>query len=163
LRRRAIAAGLIFGLILAAVPCPARAHGTGYRRSDKKSLSLEFSYSTGEAMSYLEAKVFSPKDEKFAFQSGRTDEDGRFAFTPNAPGLWRLLVRDGEGHLAEAAVEIAPEFLTGLTGLAGDETAVVSGAGAPAGVGLALNAVLGVSLIFNAAAFVSLWRRGKAV
>jgi nickel transport protein len=157
LRRAAIVIGLAFAVGLVIVSCPAYAHGAGYRRSDKKSLSLEFFYSTGETMSYLETKVFSPRDEKFAFQSGRTDEDGRFAFTPNAPGLWRLLVRDGEGHLAEAEVDVTPEFL------AGEETAVVSESNAPGGTGLAFSAVLGVSLIFNAAAFVSLWRRGKAV
>jgi nickel transport protein len=155
--RAAIAIGLVLAAGPIAVFCPAYAHGTGYRRSDKKSLSLEFSYSTGETMSYLETKVFSPRDEKFAFQSGRTDEDGRFAFTPNATGLWRILVRDGEGHLAEAEVEVTPEFL------ASGETAAVSESGAPGGTRLALGAVLGVSLIFNAAAFVSLWRRGKAV
>jgi nickel transport protein len=158
--RRLRCAAILTGLALAAGPfsCPARAHGTGYRLSDKKSLSLEFSYSTGETMSYLEAKVFSPRDEKFAFQSGRTDEAGRFAFTPDAPGLWRLVVRDEEGHLAEAGVEVTPEFLAG-----GETAAAVSGSGAPEGTGVALNAALGVSLIFNIAAFVSLRRRGKAV
>ena len=157
--RRLKCAAIVIGLVLAAGPVfrPAHAHGTGYRLSEKKSLSLEFSYSTGETMSYLEAKVFSPRDEKFAFQSGRTDEDGRFAFTPNAPGPWRLVVRDEEGHMAEAEVEVTPEFLAG-----GETTTAVSGQGASGGERLALNAILGVSLIFNIAAFVSLWRRTKA-
>jgi nickel transport protein len=158
-RHLARAAIVVIGLILAAGPvavsCPAHAHGTGYRRSDKKSLSLEFSYSTGETMSYLETKVFSPQDEKFAFQSGRTDEAGRFAFTPNVPGLWRLRVQDGEGHMAEAEIEVAPEFL------AGDEAAAALESGAPEGTRLVFSAMLGVSLIFNAAAFLSLWRRGR--
>ncbi|MDR2175917.1 MAG: DUF4198 domain-containing protein [Synergistaceae bacterium] len=157
LRCAAIAAGLALAAGAAADFRPAYAHGTGYRLSDKKPLSLEFSYSTGETMSYLEAKVFSPRDEKFAFQSGRTDEDGRFAFTPDAPGLWRLVVRDEEGHLAEAEINVTPEFM------AGEETAAALESDAPKGVRLALNAVLGVSLIFNIAAFVSLRRRGKAV
>jgi nickel transport protein len=161
IERFLMCAAIAAGLVLLAGPAairPARAHGTGYRISDRKSLSLEFSYSTGETMSYLEAKVFSPRDEKFAFQSGRTDEDGRFAFTPNAPGLWRLVVRDEEGHLAEAKVEVTPEFLAGGEA-AGPDT---PDSGAPKGWGLALRAVLGVSLIFNIAAFVSLRRRGKA-
>jgi nickel transport protein len=147
LKRAAVFAGLV-GLILTAGQ-PTHAHGTGYRRSDKKPLSLEFSYSTGETMSYLETKVFSPQDEKFAFQSGRTDEDGRFAFTPNAPGLWRVVVRDEEGHLAEAKVDVPEEFLAGA---AGGETAAAA-AGPPTGIRLLLNALLGVSLIFNVAAF----------
>ena len=167
--RRLSCTAILIGLAFTAAPvfvsCPAHAHGTGYRLSDKKSLSLEFSYSTGETMSYLEAKVFSPRDEKFAFQSGRTDEAGRFAFTPDAPGLWRLVVRDEEGHLAEAEIEVPPELLEGGETAASVETsaAVVSGSGAPRGMRLALNAALGVSVIFNIAAFVSLRRRAKAV
>jgi nickel transport protein len=156
LKRVAMAVGLILaiGPISASV---ALAHGTGYRQSEKRPISLEFYYSTGETMSYLEAKVFSPGDEKFAFQSGRTDEDGRFAFTPNAAGRWRVVVRDGEGHLAEAAVDV-----TDFSSAADDGSfAVTPKAAVPEGVELVVRAALGVSLLFNVAALWSLMRRGK--
>ncbi|MDR1048962.1 MAG: hypothetical protein LBL51_04325 [Synergistaceae bacterium] len=132
------------------------AHGAGYRLSDKRPVSLEFYYSTGETMSYEEAKVFSPKDEKFAFQSGRTDEAGRFAFTPDTPGPWRVVVRDGEGHLAEAQIEIVENAEN-----AGNDSLAPKEAGLPEGTGLFVKAGLGVSLLFNAAAFVSLARRKR--
>ncbi|MDR2179149.1 MAG: DUF2914 domain-containing protein [Synergistaceae bacterium] len=174
-------AGAVFGLIIglamelisAAGPFveskAAWAHGTGYRQSDKKPISLEFSYSTGEAMSYREAKVFSPRDEKFAFQSGRTDEDGRFAFTPNAAGQWRVVVKDEEGHLAEAKIQVAREFLDDsekaaekvAAGSATANTTIIEKTAIPGGMDLVLRSVLGVSLLFNIAAFTSLARRRK--
>jgi nickel transport protein len=149
--------GLILAIGPILMPSAAFAHGTGYRQSDKKPISLEFYYSTGETMSYLEAKVFSPKDEKFAFQSGRTDEEGRFAFTPNASGLWRVEVRDQEGHRAEAKVDIPEESPSAGNG----SEPVIEKAASPEGMDLFLRAGLGVSLLFNIAAFLSLARRGK--
>jgi nickel transport protein len=146
------------GLII--TPYSAIAHGTGYRQSSIRSVSLEFCYSTGETMSYLDAKVFSPRDDKFAFQSGRTDEDGRFAFTPNTDGLWRVVVRDEEGHLAEAKVDVAPELPDAKH--SGGNAAVIPKAAVPSGMELVVKAGLGVSLIFNAAAFWSLARRRGA-
>ena len=134
--------------ILFVAPQSALAHGTGYRQSDKKPIALEFSYSTGETMSYLDTKVFSPQDEKFAFQSGRTDEAGRFAFTPNALGQWRVVVRDEEGHLAEAKVDVTQDFWDASG--AGKTNAIVEKA-APQGMDLAVRSLLGVSLIFNIA------------
>ncbi|MDR2136941.1 MAG: hypothetical protein LBO68_01515 [Synergistaceae bacterium] len=152
----AVGVWLVFAAGPLLVSSPALAHGTGFRQSERKPVSLEFYYSTGETMSYLETKVFSPQDEKFAFQSGRTDEDGRFAFTPNAPGRWRVIVRDEEGHLAEAKIDVAQEPSAGPT------QEIVSKTAVPEGIDLVVRAGLGVSLLFNIAAFVSLARRGKA-
>ena len=102
-------------------------------------------------MNYLEAKVFSPADEKIAYQSGRTDEGGRFAFTPNKPGTWRVIVSDEDGHRAEATVNVTEDFLkAGATG-------------GGSGIDMLRRAGLGVSLIFNIAAFVLLLRCRKAV
>jgi nickel transport protein len=152
----------IVGLILvigpAVTPNPVFAHGTGYRQAAEKSISLEFYYSTGETMSYLETKVFSPKDEKFAFQSGRTDEAGRFAFTPNVSGLWRVIVKDEEGHLAEAKIDVTSEFLKAKNN---ENPIVAAKPAAPEGADLFVKAGLGVSLLFNMAAFLSLARRRK--
>lgn len=126
-------------------------HGTGYRQSPFKAVALEFMYSTGEAMSYREARVFSPSDDKFAWQSGRTDERGNFAFVPNVPGLWRVVVRDEEGHQCEANIVVSGE------GLEGREAEAESSI--PHGIELFIRALLGVSLIFNIAMII---RRGHA-
>ena len=141
----------------------AEAHGVGYKESDLRPISLEFFYSTGELMSYLEAKVFSPSDERVAYQSGRTDEDGRFAFTPNKAGQWRVVVKDDEGHLAEATIDVTQEFLEGGAP-DGDSGAVVQAKPAvPEGMDLYIRAGLGISILFNIAAFIKLARRKKAV
>ena len=165
---------LTLGLALAGlsfiVAGRAGAHGVGYRRSSLPAVPLEFSYSTGEAMSYLEARAFSPADEKFAHQSGRTDAAGRFAFVPDVPGRWRVAVRDDEGHQATAEIEIPQEFLTGSSKGAQDAggrsamphgLAIQEQSAAPEGLDLALRAGLGVSLLFNVAAFTLLSRRGR--
>ena len=117
------------------------AHGTGYRTSELKAVALEFVYSTGEKMSYREAKVFSPKDEKFAFQSGRTDENGRFSFVPDISGKWRVLVRDEEGHQCTAELDVAVND---------NEKVSVPKTQAD----LAARAILGVSIIFNIAMII---------
>ena len=140
---RKLALVLVFTLWV----CEASAHGVGYRQSEFRAVSLEFFYSTGEKMSYREAKVYSPSDEKFAVQTGRTDEQGRFAFVPDVPGEWRVIVRDEEGHQCTAAVNISES----LSATVHDE-----GSGE-----LWLRAVLGVSIIFNIAMIIR-WRAGHA-
>ena len=128
------------------------AHGVGYRQSEFKALTLEFFYSTGEKMSYREAKVYSPSDSKFAAQTGRTDEQGRFAFIPDTAGEWRVIVRDEEGHQCEADIVISNEWLTseGVTGTANNSSL-------PEGTELFMRALLGVSVIFNIAMLMK-WR-----
>ena len=125
----------------------AYAHGVGYRQSEFRAVTLEFFYSTGEKMSYREVRVFSPKDEKFAAQTGRTDEQGRFAFIPDVPGEWRVIVRDEEGHQCIASVNVSELLTTSVNEENSDD--------------LWLRAVLGVSIIFNIA-FIILWRARHA-
>ena len=126
------------------------AHGTGYRHSAFKAVALEFMYSTGEAMSYREAKVYSPNDDKFAWQSGRTDEQGHFAFVPNVAGTWRVIVRDEEGHQCTAEINITPENLTGHD----ESPKSQSQEGMYTGAELFVRALLGVSLLFNIAMII---------
>lgn len=154
-KRKNLRLVLGLGAALAALGLPqgAAAHGVGWRGSSLSAVPLEFLYSTGEPMSYREARVFSPADERFAAQSGRTDAAGRLAFVPDVPGLWRVIVRDEEGHQATAEVEISQEFLSGARGEAAAQ------GGTPEGLELVIRAGLGVSLIFNAAALALLWRR----
>ncbi|MBQ7156052.1 MAG: hypothetical protein IJR85_10935 [Synergistaceae bacterium] len=133
-------------LMLVLCACQAYAHGTGYRHSGLKAVALEFFYSDGEKMSYREARVFSPRDEKFAVQTGRTDEEGRFAFVPDCPGEWRVIVRDEEGHQCTASVGVRDEGLGARgEGLARKDDARPE---------MLIRAILGVSLLFNIAMIV---------
>ena len=125
------------------------AHGVGYRESELRAIPLEFSYSTGEKMSYCEASVFSPNDSKFAAQTGRTDEQGRFAFIPDVSGDWRIVVSDGQGHRCEAVIKIenvkSEAFIESTT----NQSKFIP-------------AILGVSIIFNIALIVVNRRRAHA-
>ncbi len=158
---RMVALVLAALVLSSAAAVRADAHGVGYSESSLRPVALDFFYSTGELMSFLKAEVFSPSDDKAAYQSGRTDEEGRFAFIPNKPGKWRVVVNDDDGHRAEATVDVTQEFLAG--GAAGGVGSLVQEKkAAPEGPELYLRAGLGVSLLFNIAAFVLLARRRKA-
>jgi nucleotide-binding universal stress UspA family protein len=149
-----IAAMCVLGLALMLGPRTVLAHGVGYRRSARSAVALEFYYSTGEAMAYREARVYGPDNARAAFQTGRTDEYGRVSFVPAVSGDWRVEVRDEEGHRAEAVVTVAAEN-------AKSDDAVVLGGAIPKGRELFFRAILGVSLIFNVAAFVVTARAKK--
>ncbi len=142
----ALTAGLIF-----LCACVSYAHGVGYRHSELGAVVLEFFYSTGEKMSYREARVYSPKDSKFAAQTGRTDEQGRFAFIPDVSGEWRVVVKDEEGHQCEANITIS-EALTASVNSDNSGYSVND---------LWLRAILGVSILFNIAMII-LWRSSHA-
>lgn len=133
---------------------PGYAHGVGYREISLKTVPLEFFYSTGEKMSYREAKVFSPNDKKFAVQSGRTDEQGRFAFIPDVSGDWRVIVQDEEGHRCEAKINITEEFLTDENKMTDIKENYENNS--PQGSELFIRALLGVSLIFNLAIIIKM-------
>ncbi len=137
------------GLILLSA-CEISAHGTGYRYSALSAVALEFMYSTGEAMSYREAKVFSPSDEKFAYQSGRTDEKGRYSFVPDSPGVWRVIVRDEEGHQCTAEINITAENFSPKN----ESQTQTQPSTIPNSTEIFIRSLLGVSLIFNIALII---------
>jgi len=77
----------------------------------------------------------------------------------NQEGTWRVIVSDEDGHRAEAEIDVTQEFMSG--GAAGG--IVQEKKAAPEGLDLYLRAGLGVSLLFNIAAFVLLFRRRRTV
>ncbi len=80
------------------------AHGvTG--KVDTGGMVVSAQYDTGEPMSYARVKIAAP-GTKPAFQSGRTDRNGRFCFFPDAPGDWKVVVDDEIGHRLEVTVPV---------------------------------------------------------
>lgn len=115
---------------------------------------VAFAYSTGEMAAYGNAKVYAPDGADVEFQNGRTDELGRFAFLPDKPGTWTVVVSDNMGHRVSHPVEVT---------LSGD---VAAQPVAPAGIGESLwatstlfRAVLGVSLLLNLFLGLALFRK----
>ncbi len=150
---------IIFYAVLMSCIClvgSAFAHGTGYKQSDKPAIVLEYSYSTGESMSYQAFVIKSPARPDAKWLSGRTDENGRLAFIPNVPGTWIVEVSDDEGHRAEAKVDVTEDFLKGT---ASAPATVKPQEAVLHGVELWIRCILGVSVLFNIAAFVTLNRK----
>ena len=145
---------LLIFLFILANKNPGFAHGVGYREISLKAVPLEFFYSTGEKMSYCEAKIFSPKDSKFAAQSSRTDEHGHVAFIPGVSGDWRVIVNDGQGHQCEAKINITEEFLKNKNKVMNVNENHEKNS--PEGFELFIRALLGVSLIFNFALLIKI-------
>jgi nickel transport protein len=97
-------------------------------------------------MAWNKVRVFGPGDEKTEFVVARTDRNGRFAFLPDRPGLWRVEASDDEGHKAVAETEYRPAASSGASSAmaAPGSGSYSEGAGPPW-----MRAVLGVSLVLN--------------
>ena len=75
-----------------------QAHDVIHDIQQGNAVIMKIGYDTGTAMTYAEVKIYSPHNEKIEFQNGRTDAEGSFAFLPDAPGEWKIVVNDGNGH-----------------------------------------------------------------
>ena len=95
-----------------------------------------------------------------------TDAQGRFAFMPDAPGQWRIIMADNMGHRVEHAVEVSagqsPGQSTGQN--AGQNANNTAAKGLTPGVGefsMPLRILLGLSLLANMALAVAVLRRRR--
>jgi len=91
-----------------------------------------------------------------AFQSGRADAAGRFAFVPDRAGDWHVVVDDELGHRREVVVPIADSELSGRTEVAGDalEAAGEDPPPEPRALPVPLAVVVGLSVIFGATGYL---------
>ena len=95
LRRVVLAALLVLGWFSA----DAQAHALLAKElASGDARVVAFSYSTGDVAAYAEAKLYGPDSADVEFQNGRTDAQGRFAFLPDKPGTWTIVVADNMGH-----------------------------------------------------------------
>lgn len=99
---------LIVVVLLA--PFSVFAHGTEGQIGEARGFMVQAFYDDGEAMSYTETDVFH-ESETQPFQKGRTDRNGRFLFYPDAPGVWRIEVKDEMGHAVILKQDIAADWM----------------------------------------------------
>ena len=142
-------------------------------RENSTAVVIVFNYSTGDPAKYVEANVFSPQNSVIEFQTGRTDMLGQVVFAPNAPGQWKIVVEDTQGHKTEQLVQVDEQVpgqvTTGqVTGqVAGQVTGQVTGQGQgflvtkslheqKNGASTKFKIVLGLSLILNIS-LLALW------
>jgi nickel transport protein len=166
-RFRAVLTALL-ALILAAplTAGQAQAHGVVWRQGPSdRTVSLSFIYSDQTPMMYSKVRLFSPADPEVPYQSGATDKNGGFAFTPDVPGIWKFEANDGQGHLASGELEAvlplaAPPGAPASDGAQARESPALASGGAqgPSWERMAL----GLSLIVNIAMIAGRLRRQKS-
>ena len=57
--------------------------------------------------------IYAPGEAEKAFQTGKTDGKGKFAFIPTKAGEWKVVVDDGTGHRSEKVIVLEENFFSG--------------------------------------------------
>ncbi len=81
---------ICFFIFVAIVSAAAFPHSTEGSVSADRVVTVKFKYNTGEPMSYVQIKVFSPSSPKTEVISGFTDNNGRYAFVADENHLTLL-------------------------------------------------------------------------
>jgi nickel transport protein len=103
---RIISRCVIITVMFTASPYLSFSHGTEGGITEKRGWMVQAVYDDGETMSYTETEIFH-EPQTLPFQKGRTDRNGRFLFYPDAPGTWRIEVKDEMGHAVILKKEIS--------------------------------------------------------
>ncbi|MGF1496582.1 MAG: carboxypeptidase-like regulatory domain-containing protein [Elainellaceae cyanobacterium] len=95
-------------LLVAAVGWSPRAaaHKTELEYRKTQAVQVEAAYGGGQPMGNAQVTVYAPNNPAEAWQTGMTDEQGRFTFVPNQSGTWEVRVRKaGHGNFLTVSVE----------------------------------------------------------
>ncbi|MEA1959413.1 MAG: carboxypeptidase-like regulatory domain-containing protein [Chloroflexota bacterium] len=104
---------IIASLCLASVfailclPAEAYAHGAEIEYAFNTSIEIVAKYDSGEPMSGAQVTVYAPSDPATPWLTGVCDDEGRFAFTPDASdaGTWDVQVRlAGHGDIVHIPI-----------------------------------------------------------
>lgn len=134
--------------MLAAATC--WSHGVDGYVEQTDGYCVTARYDDGEPMSYAAVEIKAP-GSNVAFQTGRTDRNGRFMFQPDGQGRWQAVVKDGMGHRLALDLEVG-----------GDNAAREKGEARPsAASGLSsrlIKVIAGLSIIFGLSGFIYGWK-----
>ena len=153
-------ASLVFGALLLLGAAQAQAHALYAAHTWQGTVALvQFAYAGGAVPTYAKVEVYSPADAKVEFQNGRTDAQGRFAFMPDTPGQWRIIMADNMGHRVEHAVDASAG--QGAAQISAQNQGKPSAAASPGvgGFAMPLRVLLGLSLLANMALGAAALRR----
>jgi nickel transport protein len=73
------------------------AHGVAIEYQSTQAYEIRAVYDSGEPMAEVQVAVFAPSNPTEPWLQGTTDREGRFLFTPDAPGNWEVQIRQA-GH-----------------------------------------------------------------
>lgn len=95
-----------WGSLVAAVP--ALAHGAKIEYQPINGIEIQARYDSGEPMRAAQVNIYAPDNPSEPWQTGVTDDEGRFVFTPDPsrPGNWEVMVRQA-GHGDVLAIPVA--------------------------------------------------------
>jgi len=97
---------IYLSLAILALPGLLHAHGMVWEIAPRESVAILATYDDGEAMAYAAVKIYAPGESRIEHQNGRTDKNGNFAFMPDTPGPWRIIVDGGMGHVINATFDV---------------------------------------------------------
>ena len=153
-------AAIVLGALLSLVASQAQAHALYAAHTWQGAVALvQFAYAGGEQPTYAKVEVYSPADSKVEFQNGRTDAQGRFAFMPDAPGQWRIIMADNMGHRVEHAVEVSADPTAQQAAAQNADNAASGPTPGVGGFSIPLRILLGLSLLANMALIAAALRR----
>ncbi len=102
--------GWLLGMALAmpsvALPVAAWAHDVSYELRGAGHVRVGFRYQDGTPMAGAAASIFAPGSDTLPDVTGVTDAAGEVRVTAGRDGVWRIDVRDAEGHSSRARVAV---------------------------------------------------------
>ncbi|MDY6906525.1 MAG: carboxypeptidase-like regulatory domain-containing protein [Thermodesulfobacteriota bacterium] len=126
----------------------ASAHGVAGEITEDSGIRVDTRYDDGEPMAYAAVKVFY-QEEDLAFQTGRTDRNGRFLFLPDQQGNWRVTVSDSMGHQLNLSTTVAKGCIAGTPNNAALQTGSLS---------RGAKVIAGLAMLFGIFGFFFWWR-----
>jgi uncharacterized GH25 family protein len=103
---------LILAVILV-LPGMTFSHGVDVSKiSAPETVVVEFMYSTGEPMAFVDIKVYPPSTPKVTIIESYTDRNGRFIFIPDEAGEWNVEAADDMGHLGSITVQAGADSVS---------------------------------------------------
>jgi len=102
---------LLIALSLLVATGSALAHGINAEITfEGRVVIVRSSFSPTQPLIDASVTIYSPADREKAWQTGRTDKSGHFAFMPDAEGEWTFVVDDMKGHIKKTAIAVQPEI-----------------------------------------------------
>lgn len=87
-------------------------HGVELRTEETPPfIVVQAAYSGHHEISGMKIMIYSP-DSKELFQDGKTDIHGKFSFTPDRTGTWKIIADDGLGHKKSIELSLSERFFS---------------------------------------------------
>jgi uncharacterized GH25 family protein len=100
----------------------AGAHGVNVEVTmEGKIVAVRSTFSPTQPLADALVTIYSPVDLENAWQTGRTDRGGFFAFMPDNGGEWIFVVDDQKGHMKRIPIAIADDMSSVQEEIAAEE------------------------------------------